>query len=149
MATASSPRAASHHQRLAARPLTLVIQVAAFVALFACRPALAASDAVEAELAKALGARGWVELPAPIKDVRNSGPTAAAAGGRPGPSWFVTTDIDDNNRPFVSKENEEAFVRSVEAAHAGRTRVIEGGLLLLVDPAGRYWSVAAHMPHLL
>ena len=122
---------------------TLALTVAVTIA-----PARGAEQ--HAPLAKALDARGWVELPPKVIDVRYSGPTPAAApGSPPGPLWYSTAVIDDNSRPRSDERNEQAFVRSIEAAHAGKTHLIEGGTVLLVGPKGRLWSVAEHTPHLL
>src|SRR5687768_12927588 len=79
---------------------------------------------LDAALRKALEAPGWSELPKPIIAVRHSGPThvAGAPGGwsPPGPVWYLTRPPDANSRPNPSAQQEQAFVRSVEAAHAGR-----------------------------
>lgn len=103
-------------------------------------------------LARALAETGWLSFPKPIIDVQHSGPTPTALdtlGSPPENAWFITRRIDGNSRPRVDPRQEEAFVRSVKAAHAGRTRLVDGGIVLLVDPAGRMWTVAEHMPHLL
>ncbi len=106
-------------------------------------------DAREA-LRKALDAHGWTALPPGIAAVRFSGPTAAAkVGAPPGPLWF-STDVESlDSRPRADEAREKAFRASIEAAHAGRTNLVEGGEVVLVDPAGAIWAVAAHTPHLL
>jgi hypothetical protein len=124
-----------------------LLAVLAVVAQVSLSSAVARGAERHAGLARALDARGWVELPPEVIDVRYSGPTPAAAPGTPpGPVWYSTTVIDDNARPHHDERYEQAFVRSVEAAHAGKTRLIEGGTVLLVDPKRRLWAVAAHTP---
>ena len=106
--------------------------------------------ALEAALDEALTAGKWAALPEPIIGVHHSGPTPSAApGAPPGPVWYITRGLSPNDRPSVDERAERAFVSSVEAAHARKTRLIVGGVIVLVDPAGRAWAVAAHTPHLL
>lgn len=100
----------------------------------------------QAALEKVLDARGWAKLPRPLIGARYSGPTPRQ---QPGPFWFITADIDGNTWPRLDDEQEAAFTRSIEKAHAGGPRLVEGGLVLLVDPDERIWCVAAHMPHVL
>src|SRR5688572_15855454 len=55
-------------------------------------PAAQPQQDIDASLAEALAAQGWVKLPRQIGGVRYSGPTPSAArGSPPGPVWFVTT----------------------------------------------------------
>ena len=130
-------------------PLVILVVVQTSAAL--AQPA--APDDLHAALVRSLAAPGWVTLPAPITNVRYSGLTAGVAPGKsPGPPWFLTTDLDDNDRPHVNAEAEAAFVRSIERAHARAAdapRLVECGVVLLVDPQRRIWCVAAHLPHLL
>ena len=133
---------------------------AAAATLPATRPATApatrpsplafARERLESALDDALARPGWTALPPPIRAVRYAGPVAGTpAGESPAGPWYLTTTITGNSRPDADAGQERAFVESVEAAHAGRTRVIVGGEVALVDPAGRIWCVAEHLPHLL
>ena len=111
------------------------------------RPAAADFQEDGEALLQALDAGDWSPLPREIERVHALGPTPATPVGVPGEAWFATGDLDRD--PAHDPDAEAAFRRSVEAAHAGRTRLIEGGRALLIDPAGRVWAVAEHAPHLL
>src|SRR4051812_32142325 len=136
------------------RPSTftwILVLLAAFVrAAFAAESATPADD-LEAGLRKALDTPGWTPVPKAVLAVTYAGLTPdVKPGDPPGPAWYLTASIDGGMRPrAVTDELERAFVTSMETAQAGKTNLIRGGRLLLVDRKKRVWGVAQHMPHLL